>query len=161
MKVELTSAANYLTDLLRQHYKDPSEFFMTQFRDALVCVMTRTYKGYWYPNNPTKGCQIRTIQNDMKGIDPIIQEAGHYAYISDHTLSVVFKDELVMYIDPHKVECRINMGPTIIIYDNSVSNPAYTSNKYDDQPWISPNQKPNNMFDSFVERFFKHNPQKK
>ncbi len=179
MKTEILSVANFLTNFVKLASEDSktlSEWKLTEYRQALICVMKWQYSNHWDKKNPTKYSSYRMIQNNNKGLDPIIKKAGEKVFFSDHFLNKVYNFELIMWIDPHHVQYSINAKSPVILYDNSISNPAYSTKFYDEKPWIAHNdpktvstsskpqvnidknsQKPS-VFEAFKDLFFKHNP---
>lgn len=56
MKVEISSAADFLMNLLRVRQQDSlSETQLHSFRGSLITILHEKFRDHWYIENPRKG----------------------------------------------------------------------------------------------------------
>lgn len=119
MRVEVTSAANFLVRLLRLN-KDSavvSDQQLEVFRAALIDTLRIRYQEHWFPEKPCKGSGYRCIRINGK-MDPVLVHAGGLVGLPGHFLHSLFPSELTMWIDPREVSYRIGENGSIcVLYD--------------------------------------------
>ena len=155
MHIEIESAANFLSNLLRlqddrfsdrnsesgkgsPHLKLTTEQ-LEDFKQSVIKHLKNHYLHHWFPEMPFKGSGYRCLRINHK-MDPVIALAGRYCGLDDSILKNLFPEELTMWIDPNEVSYRIGENGSIcVLYDadnqdpnnsnfnNSVSNSASNS----------------------------------
>ena len=119
MRVEVTSAANFLVRLLRLNKESAvvSDQQLDVFRSALIETLRIRYHEHWFPEKPCKGSGYRCIRINGK-MDPVLAQAGGLVGLPGHFLHSLFPSELTMWIDPREVSYRIGENGSIcVLYD--------------------------------------------
>ena len=125
MKLELLSAANFLTHLVRLAKRGVSEYRLGRFRYSLIQVLRRRYRDHWFPDKPFKGSGYRCVRINGR-MDPVIGQAGDESQLSSAFLHSTFPSELTMWIDPLEVSYRIGENGSICVlyeYSEGVTEP--------------------------------------
>lgn len=122
MKIEVSSAANFLMNILRvRQVNSLSESQLVTFKGSLQETLLQRYRCHWYPEVPTKGSGYRCIRINGK-MDPIIEQAAISCGMNSRQLRKLLPAELTMWIDPSEVSYRIGENGSIcILYDRSNS----------------------------------------
>ena len=147
MKLEVQSASNFLTHLVRLSKQSVSESQLGKFRDSLIEVLRRRYRDHWNPEKPFKGFGYRCIRINSK-MDPVIGQAADNCGLSSQFLLKIFPSELTMWIDPREVSYRIGENGSICVlyeYKENVTEPwkpAFQTNNKNTQQ--STESKPDN-----------------
>ena len=119
MRVEVTSAANFLVRLLRLNKESAvvSDQQLEVFRAALIETLRIRYNEHWFPEKPCKGSGYRCIRINGK-MDPVLVQAGGLVGLPGQFLHTLFPSELTMWIDPREVSYRIGENGSIcVLYD--------------------------------------------
>lgn len=119
MRVEVTSAANFLVRLLRLNKESAvvSDQQLEVFRAALIETLRIRYQEHWFPEKPCKGSGYRCIRINGK-MDPVLAHAGGLVGLPGQFLHTLFPSELTMWIDPREVSYRIGENGSIcVLYD--------------------------------------------
>lgn len=119
MRVEVTSAANFLVRLLRLNKESAclSDQQLEVFRSALIDTLRIRYQEHWFPEKPCRGSGYRCIRINGK-MDPVVAQAGCLVGIPGSYLHSLFPSELTMWIDPREVSYRIGENGSIcVLYD--------------------------------------------
>lgn len=119
MRVEVTSAANFLVRLLRLNKESAvvSDQQLEVFRSALIETLRIRYQEHWFPEKPCKGSGYRCIRINGK-MDPVLAHAGGLVGLPGQFLHTLFPSELTMWIDPREVSYRIGENGSIcVLYD--------------------------------------------
>jgi len=119
MRVEVTSAANFLVRLLRLNKESAvvSDQQLEIYRSALIETLRIRYQEHWFPEKPCKGSGYRCIRINGK-IDPVLVQAGDLVGLPGQFLHTLFPSELTMWIDPMEVSYRIGENGSIcVLYD--------------------------------------------
>lgn len=119
MRVEVTSAANFLVRLLRLNKESAclSDQQLEVFRSSLIDTLRIRYQEHWFPEKPCRGSGYRCIRINGK-MDPVVAQAGCLVGIPGHYLHSLFPSELTMWIDPREVSYRIGENGSIcVLYD--------------------------------------------
>jgi len=119
MRVEVTSAANFLVRLLRLNKESAvvSDQQLEVFRAALIETLRIRYQEHWFPEKPCKGSGYRCIRINGK-MDPVLVQAGGLVGLPGQFLHTLFPSELTMWIDPREVSYRIGENGSIcVLYD--------------------------------------------
>jgi protein Tob/BTG len=119
MRVEVTSAANFLVRLLRLNKESAviSDQQLEIYRSALIETLRIRYQEHWFPEKPCKGSGYRCIRINSK-MDPILVQAGDLVGLPGQFLHTLFPSELTMWIDPMEVSYRIGENGSIcVLYD--------------------------------------------
>lgn len=119
MRVEVTSAANFLVRLLRLNKESAvvSDQQLDVFRAALIETLRLRYNEHWFPEKPCKGSGYRCIRINGK-MDPVLAQAGGLVGLPSQFLHTLFPSELTMWIDPKEVSYRIGENGSIcVLYD--------------------------------------------
>ena len=125
MKLEVQSASNFLTHIVRLSKRNVSESKLGKFRNSLIEVLRRRYRDHWFPEKPFKGAGYRCIRINSK-MDPIIGQAADNCGLSSQFLSQIFPSELTMWINPREVQYRIGENGSIRVlyeYKENVTEP--------------------------------------
>ncbi|ESO88805.1 hypothetical protein LOTGIDRAFT_69092, partial [Lottia gigantea] len=110
MKDEITSAAEFLTGLLKS--SKVSKETVEKFHNILVQILCNRFHNHWFPEKPFKGSGYRCIRINHK-MDPVIKEAGEASGLHDSILNTYLPRELTMWIDPRDVSYRIGENGSI------------------------------------------------
>lgn len=119
MRVEVTSAANFLVRLLRLNKQSSvvSDQQLEVFRAALIETLRIRYQEHWFPEKPCKGSGYRCIRINGQ-MDPVLAHAGGLVGLPGQFLHTLFPSELTMWIDPREVSYRIGENGSIcVLYD--------------------------------------------
>lgn len=125
MRVEIKSAANFLTNLLRvkcgNNMQNLNIHQLEQFCNKLEDMLCHHYQKHWFPEKPCKGSGYRCIRINHK-MDPIILKAGSECGFDEESLRQLFPDELTMWIDPREVSYRIGENGSIcVLFDGATA----------------------------------------
>lgn len=119
MRVEVTSAANFLVRLVRLNKESAvvSDQQLEIYRAALIETLRVRYQEHWFPDKPCKGSGYRCIRINGK-MDPVLVQAGDLVGLPGPFLHSLFPSELTMWIDPMEVSYRIGENGSIcVLYD--------------------------------------------
>lgn len=119
MRVEVTSAANFLVRLVRLHKESAvlSDHQLDMYRAALIETLRMRYREHWFPEKPCRGSGYRCIRINGK-MDPVLVQAGDLVGLPGQFLHQLFPSELTMWIDPREVSYRIGENGSIcVLYD--------------------------------------------
>lgn len=121
MLIEVTSAAGFLSNLIRARCDNPEQ--ADQFRDSLQIVLCSHYDSHWFPEKPFKGSGYRCLRIVNKKMDPLVSKAGEKCGLTTGRLLSLLPSELTMWVDPSEVSYRIGEEGSIgVIYgDNNGS----------------------------------------
>lgn len=122
MKLEVTSAADFLMNLLRVKQVDPlpDDNQLQSFKGSLESLLVLRYRSHWYPDFPTKGSGYRCLRINGK-MDPLIAQAGVSVGLEPNTLRKMLPPELTLWIDPEEVAYRIGENGSIcVLYDSQI-----------------------------------------
>ncbi|XP_023213680.1 protein BTG2-like [Centruroides sculpturatus] len=126
MKLEVRSAASFLTNLLRLG----NSLTMVQlelFQRNLEELLRHHYQQHWFPERPCKGSGYRCLRINHK-MDPIIAKAGSACGLDEASLRQLFPNELTLWIDPKEVSYRIGENGSICVLYDGTSNHFSESN---------------------------------
>ena len=124
MKLEVQSASNFLSHIVRPSKRNVSESKLGKFRNSLIEVFRRRYRDHWFPEKPFKGSGYRCIRINGK-MDPVIGQAGDNCGLSSQFLHQIFPSELTMWIDPREVSYRIGENGSIcVLYEYKENDPT-------------------------------------
>ncbi|XP_051978112.1 protein BTG1-like [Xyrauchen texanus] len=118
MKTEVSTAANFVTRLLRGT-RLLSEEQLQQFRFSLEEALGDHYQHHWFPNAPCRGSGYRCIRINHK-MDPLIGKAACMIGITKERLFSLLPSELTMWVDPYEVSYRIGEDGSICVLYESV-----------------------------------------
>ncbi|XP_068233292.1 protein Tob1-like [Palaemon carinicauda] len=116
MRIEISSAAQFLVDLVRLNTtaSSLSEEQLERFKANVADILQRHYTDHWFPDKPFKGSGYRCIRINGK-MDPLIARAGFMMGLAVSFLRSLFPTELTMWIDPREVSYRIGENGSICI----------------------------------------------
>lgn len=117
MRLEIRSAAYFLSDLLRLgHVLTDQQLEI--FRGTLEDLLRKHYQHHWFPERPAKGSGYRCIRINHK-MDPLLAQAAKSCGVNDSSLlRNMFPNELTLWIDPREVSYRIGENGSIcVLYD--------------------------------------------
>lgn len=123
MRTEITSAADFLVDLVRAHNstKALNDVQLQKFRNNVCDCLARHYVDHWFPASPMKGSGYRCIRINGK-MDPLIARAGCMMGLAAAYLRGMFPSELTMWVDPAEVSYRIGENGSIcVLYEDKSS----------------------------------------
>jgi len=125
MRSEVESAANFLSDLIRNQFQSFNSQKLQLFRQTIIDKLLDSYNKHWFPEQPFKGSGYRCLRINHK-MDPMLSRAGRQCGLEEQTLRSLFPNELTLWIDPNEVSNRIGENGSIcVIYDqndNSLEN---------------------------------------
>jgi protein Tob/BTG len=127
MKVEISSAADFLMNLLRvrQQENSLSETQLHSFRGSLITILHEKFRDHWYIENPRKGSGFRCIRVNSEISDPCISKAANNCCISTGVIRDLLPQEITLWIDPTTVCYRIGENGSIsCLYDANRSSPS-------------------------------------
>jgi len=119
MRVEVTSAANFLVRLVRLNKESAvmTDHQLDMYRAALIETLRMRYREHWFPEKPCKGSGYRCIRINGK-MDPVLVAAGDLVGVPGNFLHSLFPSELTMWIDSREVSYRIGENGSIcVLYD--------------------------------------------
>ena len=128
MKIEILSAANFLTHLLRLA-DCTTKPKLKKFRNMMVKVLHERYKNIWYPQTPMRGTGFRCIRITNK-MDPIVEKAGELVGFDKKFLEFYLLSPLTIWVDPLSVSFQL--PGTSRIVDLFTYAPGVNT------PWIPP-----------------------
>lgn len=115
MRLEISSAAQFLVDLVRlNNSKTLNGEQLERFRSHVTDILLRHYTNHWFPDKPCKGSGYRCIRINGK-MDPLIARAGFMMGLAVSFLRSLFPTELTMWVDPREVSYRIGENGSICI----------------------------------------------
>ncbi|XP_059425213.1 protein BTG1-like [Carassius carassius] len=118
MKTEVSTAANFVTRLLRGT-RLLSEEQLQQFRFSLEEALGDHYQHHWFPNAPYRGSGYRCIRINHK-MDPLIGKAACTIGLAKEQLFSLLPSELTMWVDPYEVSYRIGEdGSICVLYESA------------------------------------------
>lgn len=132
MKLEVLSAANFLTHILRlsnNYVKCTTERRLKKFRNKLVKVLQKRYEHYWFPETPIRGSGFRVLRITDARMDPIVERAGALAGLNKKFLEK-FLIPVDIYVDPLNVSYRLS--DSLYWVDLFKYGPGVNS------PWVPP-----------------------
>jgi len=128
MRLEIESAANFLSNLLRLHADVLTPAQLQVFRATMETLLATHYQQHWFPEKPFKGSGYRCLRINHK-MDPMIAKAGLACGINEQALRQLFPNELTMWIDPKEVSYRIGENGSIcVLYDAEAETTAAPGN---------------------------------
>jgi len=143
MRTEITSAADFLVDLVRAHNSSNNtltDVQLQKFRNNVCDCLARHYVDHWFPSAPMKGSGYRCIRINGK-MDPLIARAGCMMGLAAAYLRAMFPSELTMWVDPSEVSYRIGENGSIcVLYEDKTT--TITIQKQPPQQHQTPNTPP-------------------
>ncbi|KAL7864743.1 hypothetical protein AOLI_G00161630 [Acnodon oligacanthus] len=126
MKTEVSTAANFVTSLLRTAGLLTEEQ-LQHFSISLEAALLGHYQHHWFPQAPCRGSGYRCLRINHK-MDPLIGKAAYAIGLSREQLFALLPRELTLWVDPYEVSYRIGEdGSTCVLYESSVSQPRTAS----------------------------------
>ncbi|XP_017568179.1 protein BTG1-like [Pygocentrus nattereri] len=126
MKTEISTAANFVTSLLRTAGLLTEEQ-LQHFSLSLEGALLGHYQHHWFPQAPCRGSGYRCLRINHK-MDPLIGRAACAIGLSREQLFALLPRELTLWVDPYEVSYRIGEdGSTCVLYESSVSQPRTAS----------------------------------
>lgn len=123
MLLEIQSASNFLTHLVKLGRVNLSESQLDTFRHSILDVLRQRYKYHWFPEKPHKGSGYRCIRINGK-LDPVVEQAAALCGLSAAVLKTTFPPELTIWIDPAEVSYRIGENGSIcVLFDTTHKEP--------------------------------------
>ena len=113
MKLEVDSAANFLSHIVKLSKKDLSEKKLKNFKKNIIKLLRKRYNNYWDPQRPLIGSSFRCIRINER-MDPVIGQAGDECGIPSHILHQILSP-LTIWVDPREVTYRIRENSSIYI----------------------------------------------
>ena len=132
MKLELHSASNFITYILRSNRCPINNCKLNQLWINLNKMMYIKYRDHWFISKPNKGSGYRCIRCNESHTDLLITEAGRLSNIPELTLKKYLPFELTLWIDPGEVYYRIGNGYLCVLYtsdDQQAWRPTYNTVK--------------------------------
>lgn len=112
MRKEVTSAVEFLRNLLKASRRDVSERQLDTFQQNLCVLLCSHYQNHWFPEKPCKGSGYRCIRINHK-MDPLVTRAGVQCGIAESDLFHLLPSELTLWVDPDEVSYRIGEDGSI------------------------------------------------
>lgn len=120
MRQEVSSAVDFITNILRNHELTKSQ--LEDFRNTLNNLLCNHYEDHWFPEKPCKGSGYRCIRINHK-MDPIVARAGTCIGLRESELFVLLPSELTLWVDPDEVSYRIGEEGSIgVLYGQDSSS---------------------------------------
>ena len=121
MTPEVCSVVNYFGHLLeRNNARQNLQLTVgdiEKFKKCLLGVLESRLKQHWYPEKPLRWSIWRRICIAEHRFDPVLLAACVQSQISIRLVKKCLPSNLVVWIDPGEVNCRIgDDGPLCIIY---------------------------------------------
>ena len=129
MKLEIESVANFLTHLINLAEKDKFEidaFKLHNFNINLQDILTKKYSDAWSYGNPWVGSDFRALRIN-ENLDPRIVEASLVSDIPIEEIQSRLPSDLIIWIDPGLVKCRIVDFYWFDLYDIATDSKPWTS----------------------------------
>lgn len=144
MKTEITSAADFLVDLVRAHNSNNTltDVQLQKFRNNVCECLAGHYNDHWFPKQPMKGSGYRCIRINGK-MDPLIARAGFMMGLAAAYLRAMFPSELTMWVDPMEVSYRIGENGSICILYEDKNNVTLQQQQKPQKPQQQVFQAPN------------------
>ncbi|XP_060765986.1 protein BTG1-like [Neoarius graeffei] len=111
MKVEVTTAVNFITRLLRGRGL-LSEKQLQHFSRSLVEALGDHYEHHWFPDAPFRGSGYRCIRINRR-MDPLVGKAAYTSGLSMEQIRALLPCELTVWVDPYEVSYRIEENGSI------------------------------------------------
>jgi len=122
MKLELTSAANFIAHLIRLKKLGYCEPLLHKFRNCLIDEFRRRYQDHWFPEHPLKGSGYRCVRLNGR-IDPLVNRAAEACNLLNCSFLENFPI-LTMWINPFEVCYRFGEnGAICILIDKDTFEP--------------------------------------
>ena len=116
MRMEVTSAANFLANLLRA--RECCGNRLEVFSKVLTDLLCEHYQSHWFPEAPFRGSGYRCLRFNFLTVDPLCIKAGEAAGLSVEVLQTCLPRELTIWVDPSEVSYRIGEeGSVCVLYD--------------------------------------------
>jgi protein Tob/BTG len=112
MRKEVTSAVEFITNLLKAARRDMSATQLDTFQHNLCVLLFNHYQNHWFPEKPCKGSGYRCIRINHK-MDPLVTKAGRECGIAESDLFHLLPSELTLWVDPDEVSYRIGEDGSI------------------------------------------------
>ncbi|XP_034167765.2 protein BTG1-like [Pangasianodon hypophthalmus] len=120
MKTEVSTAANFITSLLRMTGLLPEDH-LHHFSFSLQEALLEHYEQHWFPQAPCRGSGYRCLRINHK-MDPLIGKAACAIGITQQKLFSLLPSELTLWVDPNEVSYRIGEnGSTCVLYESTPS----------------------------------------
>jgi len=133
MKFEITSAVDFLTNILRTtklRAVSPSQ--LETFKHTLTMLMCAHYEDHWFPQKPFKGSGYRCIRINQK-MDPLVARAGNVIGFTEQQMFGLLPAELTLWVDPEEVSYRIGEEGSIgVLYEQDRSSTGSSSGSESD-----------------------------
>ena len=129
MKLEIESAANFLTHLINLAETDKFEidaFKLHHLNLNLQDILTRKYSWAWSYENPWVGSDYRAVRIN-ENLDPRIVEASLVSDIPLEEIQSRLPSDLIIWIDPGLVKCRILDFYWFDLYDLTTDSKSWTN----------------------------------
>jgi len=126
MRLEVESAALFLSNLIQSNGNSIAGQKLESFRISLVNHLLSHYCDHWFPEKPFKGSGFRCIRINHK-MDPVLVTAGRMCGIDEYALKMLFPNELTLWIDPKEVSYRIGENGSICVLFDHNSNDNYSA----------------------------------
>ncbi|XP_060765759.1 protein BTG1-like [Neoarius graeffei] len=124
MKVEVTTAVNFITKLLRGRGL-LSEEQLQHFSHSLEEALGEHYEHHWFPDAPFRGSGYRCIRINHR-MDPLVGKAAYNIGLSMEQLFSLLPCEFTMWVDPYEVSYRIGEDGSICVLYKSTPPPPET-----------------------------------
>lgn len=125
MRVEVTSAVEFLSNFINSRCPDPVQ--VNQFSDYLEKILTSHYENHWHPGKPNKGSGYRCIRIVEAHMDPLVNRAGEKCGLSTEQLTQYLPKEITMWVDPDDVSYRIGEEGSIgMLYTGDNNSDGYS-----------------------------------
>lgn len=127
MKEEIKSAADFLTNILRNR-DEVNEAQTKHFNSSLCELLCTRFQNHWFPEKPFKGSGYRCIRLNHN-MDPLMLQAGRMCGLDQAFLESTFPRELTIWVDPKDVSFRIGENGSVgILYESTTQQqqPSFT-----------------------------------
>lgn len=115
MKREVSSAVDFLTQLMRKQAKN--EEHLSNFNDILKLRICEHYENHWFPEKSFKGSGYRCLRINHN-MEPVILQAAKECGYTKEDLIAMLPTDLTLWIDPREVSYRIGEDGSVgILYE--------------------------------------------
>ncbi|XP_057311931.1 protein BTG1-like [Hydractinia symbiolongicarpus] len=146
MDVEIQVAVQFIISFLVGKF---SEEELSEFVEQLCILLSKKFKGHWYPEKPSKGSAYRCLSIERQ-LDTLLIHAAQKSQLSSEDLFAYLPKKLDLWIDPTEVSYRIGEhGHVIMIYkegDDCVNSTSeYLAKVLNQLPTVTPKEPVNNV----------------
>ena len=142
MKVEVTSATNFLIHMIKLSNNAVSAGKLKKLRQVLIKDLQKKFEYNWFPNQPYRLSEFRCIRIKENKLDPLITCAAIKCGLNPSTILSFLPKTLSIWIDPQEVTYRFDDSSDTI-------HTLYTMQTTGNVPWIPKSQRNKKLLHCF------------